>query len=137
MTVCGGLGRFQYRPKISRYKHLQKNPPKLFPTHAGAPTYYVGIVRRIRSRIVRRLVSTVKRMNRFFEIPEKHNFKIGDLVTCTCHGGVAVILELYDDPGKVAYPKMNMARIWWINQAYATQPRMYMHTINRLNKYGA
>jgi|TARA_R100001594_G_scaffold149233_1_gene206442 hypothetical protein len=75
-------------------------------------------------------------MKRFFEVPEKHDFKVGDLVTCTCHGGVAVILELYDDPKKVEYPKMNMARIWWIKRAYGTMSREWMHTINRLQKYG-
>ncbi len=120
--------------KYSTFKkyHQKKNHRTYNPSH----TYNVGIVRRIRHRIERRIVSTVKRMKRFFEVPEKHDFKVGDLVTCTCHGGVAVILELYDDPKKVEYPKMNMARIWWIKRAYGTMSREWMHTINRLQKYG-
>ena len=78
----------------------------------------------------------IERVKDFFELPPKHNLKVGDLVTCTCHGGVAIIIELYDDPAKIEYPKMNMAKIWWINRAYSTQPRQWMHTIGRLNKYG-
>ena len=78
----------------------------------------------------------IERVKNFFEVPPKHNLKVGDLVTCTCHGGVAIILELYDNPKEVEYPKMNMAKIWWINRAYKTQSRSWMHTIARLNKYG-
>ena len=81
-------------------------------------------------------VGFIDRVKAFFEIPPKHNLKVGDLVTCTCHGGVAIVIELFDDPKKVEYPKMNMAKIWWINRAYSTQARSWMHTIGRLNKYG-
>jgi len=81
-------------------------------------------------------MSAVAHMKQFFEIPGKHNLKIGDLVTCTCHGGVAVVLELYDDSSKVEYPRMNMARIWWINRSHEGVSREWMHTINRLQKYG-
>jgi hypothetical protein len=75
-------------------------------------------------------------MKAFFELPPKHNLKVGDLVTCTCHGGVAIIVELFDNPKEVDYPKMNMAQIWWINRAHTMQTRSWMHTIGRLYKYG-
>ena len=84
-------------------------------------SYYVGLIERVKN---------------FFELPPKHNLKVGDLVTCTCHGGVAIVIELYDDPVKVEYPKMNMAKIWWISRSYESMTREWMHTIKRLNKYG-
>lgn len=78
----------------------------------------------------------IERVKDFFELPPDHNLKLGDLVTCTCHGGVAVIIELYDDPARPAeYPKMNMARIWWIRKSYDNMTRDWMHTIKRLYKY--
>ena len=80
-------------------------------------------------------MSLIENVKDFFEIPPKHNLKVGDLVTCTCHGGVAIVLELYDDPNKIAYPKMNMAKIWWIKKRYASMERVWMHTIARLNRY--
>ena len=81
-------------------------------------------------------MSFTERVKDFFEIPPDHNLKEGDLVTCTCHGGVAIVLELYDDPAKpVEYPRMNMARIWWIRKTYPSMERMWMHTIARLNRY--
>jgi hypothetical protein len=61
---------------------------------------------------------------------------MGDLVTCTCHGGVAIVVELFDEPADPTHPKMNMAKIWWINLAFKDQERSWMHTIGRLNKYG-
>ena len=75
----------------------------------------------------------LERVKDFFEIPPKHNLKVGDLVTCTCHGGVAIIVYLYDEGAEV---QMNMAKIWWINLAFKDQERSWMHTIGRLNKYG-
>jgi hypothetical protein len=72
----------------------------------------------------------------FFEIPPKHNFKVGDLVTCTCHGGVAIVIELYDASDVADHPKMNMAKIWWVKKTYDSMERMWMHTIRRLNHYG-
>jgi len=78
----------------------------------------------------------IERVKDFFEIPPKHDLRVGDLVTCTCHGGVAIVLELYDDPEMLGQPKMNMARIWWIKRTYDNQERNWMHTIARLNKYG-
>jgi hypothetical protein len=78
----------------------------------------------------------IERVKDFFEIPPKHELRIGDLVTCTCHGGVAIVVYLYDDPKDVGSPKMNMAKIWWIKRRYDSQERLWMHTIARLNKYG-
>jgi hypothetical protein len=85
-------------------------------------------------------VGFLDRVKDFFESPPEHNLKVGDLVTCTCHGGVAVVIELFDtarrreDPG-VDYPRMNMARIWWINKPNKDLSRDWVHTIGRLNKY--
>jgi hypothetical protein len=75
-----------------------------------------------------------ERVKDFFEVPPKHEFKVGDLVTCTCHGGVAVIIELYDSV-RDEYPKMNMAKIWWIKKPSTQVTRTWMHTIGRLKKY--
>ena len=72
-------------------------------------------------------------MKDFFEQPPTHDLKVGDLVTCTCHGGVAIVVELYDTGEEI---RMNMAKIWWISPAYTQQERSWMHTIGRLNKYG-
>ena len=78
----------------------------------------------------------IERVKDFFEIPPKHDLKIGDLVTCTCHGGVAIVVELYDNPNKVEYPKMNMAKIWWIRYPHdGIKERVWMHTIARLKKH--
>lgn len=77
-----------------------------------------------------------ERVKDFFEKPPKHGLEVGMLVTCTCHGGIAVILELYDNPKEVDYPKMNMAKIWWIKSLSLTEEsRIWMHTIGRLNIY--
>jgi hypothetical protein len=78
----------------------------------------------------------IERVKDFFELPPKHNLQVGDLVTCTCHGGVAIVLEMFDDPKTADYPKMNMAKIWWISLPHQRQARVWMHTIGRLNKYG-
>jgi hypothetical protein len=71
----------------------------------------------------------------FFRTPPKHSLQPGDLVTCTCHGGIAIILELYDIPPDSDAPAMDMARIWWIKSALDVQTRIWLHTIARLSKY--
>jgi uncharacterized protein (UPF0218 family) len=76
-----------------------------------------------------------ERVKDFFEIPPKHELVVGDLVTCTCHGGVAVIVQLYDERRGEDYPKMNMARIWWIQKPNTTISQDWMHTIGRLTKF--
>ena len=73
-----------------------------------------------------------ERVKAFFEKPPKHKLKVGDLVTCTCHGGVAVVLELLDNGDEI---QMNMARIWWIKKGLTDVSRDWMHTINRLRKF--
>ena len=78
----------------------------------------------------------MERVKDFFEIPPKHDLKVGDLVTCSCHGGVAIVLELFDKPDMLGGPQMNMARLWWIKRTYDSQERVWMHTIKRLKKYG-
>ncbi len=76
----------------------------------------------------------MERVKDFFNEPPDHDLKVGDLVTCTCHGGIAVILELYDEPREPDAPLMNMARIWWIKKGTADVSRDWMHTIHRLKK---
>ena len=76
-----------------------------------------------------------ERVKDFFELPPKHDLEIGTLVTCTCHGGIAVVLELYDNPINIEYPKMNMAKIWWIRSLGVVESRVWMHTIARLKIY--
>ena len=107
-------------------KPLHDLPKKISPKYPIAHSYPMGYLERVKA---------------FFEKPPEHNLKVGDLVTCTCHGGVAVILTLYDNSRRVddegeEYPKMNMARIWWISKPNSTIARSWIHTINRLNKYG-
>lgn len=73
------------------------------------------------------------RVKEFFKKPPKHKLVLGDLVTCTCHGGVAIVIELYDK-GEVA--QMNMAKIWWIVYPHTgIKERDWMHTIDRLYKF--
>ena len=74
-------------------------------------------------------------MKDFFEMPPKHDLVVGDLVTCTCHGGVAVVVALYDDRVGEEYPKMNMARIWWVKKPNSMISQDWMHTIARLQKF--
>jgi|TARA_R110000851_G_scaffold241098_3_gene393727 hypothetical protein len=83
----------------------------------------------------------LERVKDFFKKPPEHKLRIGDLVTCTCHGGIAILVELYDtsvrqEDDSADYPKMNMAKIWWIQQNYKEQERIWLHTIERLHKYG-
>ncbi len=76
-----------------------------------------------------------ERVKDFFEIPPKHELAVGDLVTCTCHGGIAVVIELFDRQRGEEYPKMNMARIWWVKKPNSMMSQDWMHTIGRLQKY--
>jgi hypothetical protein len=72
-------------------------------------------------------------MKNFFKAPPEHSFKPGDLVTCDCHGGIAIIIELYDEGEEVA---MNMAKIWWIvHPQTGVRERDWMHTIDELRKF--
>ena len=74
-----------------------------------------------------------ERVKDFFKrAPNQHGFKVGDLVTCSCHGGVAVIVQLYDEDTDVA-PSMNMCQIFWITYPHdGVKERLWMHTIERL-----
>ena len=71
-------------------------------------------------------------MKAFFDEPPAHDLKVGDLVTCSCHGSVAIIMHLYDDYEDVP---MNMAKIWWIKPPAKYTSNVWMHTIARLRKY--
>ena len=73
-------------------------------------------------------------MKDFFKAPPEHVFKVGDLVTCDCHGGLAIIIKLYDD--ECSDVKMNMAKIWWIVYPHTgIKERDWMHTIDELKKF--
>ena len=73
-------------------------------------------------------------MKDFFQKPPVgHDLEVGCLVTCACHGGVALVLELYDQPDEEDYPNMNMAKIWWITYPHpGVKERIWMHTIDRM-----
>ena len=73
-----------------------------------------------------------QRVKAFFEEPPEHDLKVGDLVTCSCHNSVAIIVQLYDDHD--AAP-MNMAKIWWFKPPETYTSNVWMHTIARLSKY--
>ena len=77
-----------------------------------------------------------ERMKDFFEKPPPHDLELGDLVTCSCHGGVAVVIALYDKSHPDADEiEMNMAKIYWIKLPHeGVLERDWMHTIKRLRK---
>ena len=71
-------------------------------------------------------------MKDFFKKAPIHQLVIGDLVTCTCHGGVAMIIELFDKKNPDV-PSMNMVQIYWIKYPHSgIKERVWMHTIDRL-----
>ena len=76
-----------------------------------------------------------ERVKDFFKKAPIHELKVGDLVTCSCHGGVAIIIELYDKDDELA-PSMNMCQIFWIKYPHSgIKERIWMHTIERLRKF--
>jgi hypothetical protein len=73
-----------------------------------------------------------ERVKDFFKKAPEHNLCVGDLVTCTCHGGVAMVVELFDKKNADA-PSMNMVQIYWIKFPHdGIKERVWMHTIERL-----
>jgi len=75
-----------------------------------------------------------ERLYKYFEIAPVHDLKVGDLVTCTCHGGVAMIIELYDKGDE--HPSMDMAKIYWLSYPHdGIKEVIWMHTISRLRKF--
>lgn len=74
----------------------------------------------------------VERVKDFFKTAPTHMLTVGDLVTCVCHGGVALVVRLYDLETEIA-PSMNMAQIYWIKYPHdGVKERLWMHTIERL-----
>ncbi len=72
-----------------------------------------------------------------FQTAPVHDFAVGDLVTCSCHGGLAVIVRIFDgvNEKEVDYPPMNMVQIWWLRYPHAgIRERLWMHTISRLKR---
>jgi hypothetical protein len=73
------------------------------------------------------------RVKDFFEKAPVHDLKVGDLVTCTCHGGVALVLEIYDGDDAPDYISMDMCKIFWVKYPHTgIKERVWMHTISRL-----
>lgn len=71
----------------------------------------------------------------FFRRAPVHAFRRGDLVTCSCHGGLAIIIQLYDAEA-ADIPSMNMCQLFWIKYPHdGIKERIWMHTIDRLRKY--
>ncbi len=72
-----------------------------------------------------------------FKKAPSHDFEVGDLVTCSCHGGLAIILRIFDgvNEKEADYPSMNMVEIWWLRYPHeGVKERIWMHTITRLKK---
>ena len=69
----------------------------------------------------------------FLHPPLDHDIAVGNLVTCICHGGLAIVIELYDthSTDKLA---MDMAKIWWVTKPKDRDAHIWMHTIRRLKK---
>ena len=74
-----------------------------------------------------------ERVKEFFREAPNHTLVVGQLVTCRCHGGVAIVIELYDKR-TLETPSMNMAQIYWIRYPHGgVKERIWLHTIDRLN----
>ena len=75
----------------------------------------------------------------FFKRAPEHNLEVGDIVTSASHGGLAIVLELYDTDTVVDWkdaPSMNMAKIWWLRYPHdGIKERIWMHTIDKLKKH--
>lgn len=70
----------------------------------------------------------------------KH-LSVGDLVTCSCHGGVAVVVGLYpavEEPMGTNASTLDAARIYWIRVPHSgVKERFWLHTVRRLRKIAA
>ena len=74
------------------------------------------------------------RVKDFFARAPEHTLEVGDLVTCVCHGGVAIVIELYDiGEDEFEHLSMDMCKIFWIKYPHSgIKERVWMHTISRL-----
>lgn len=131
------LSLFSIAAQKSDILLFAKIAPKIFLTYKECQ--HALIILGATRHIVKDLISDF-----FRKPPTHHGIRVGDLVTCTCHGGVAIVVELFDEPSSIDrfyHPKMNMARIWWIKVLISTadgvgeQRRSSMHTIDRLNRF--
>ena len=112
----GGMALFRYGWNFLRYSVSRNLRLKIFPD-----IYNVGYQERVKD---------------FFKKAPKHSLSVGDLVTCSCHGGIAIIIELFDKD-KATAPSMNMCQIFWIKYPHdGVKERLWMHTIERLYIYG-
>lgn len=76
-------------------------------------------------------------MKEFFQQAPAHEFIPGDMVTCDCHGGVGLIVRLYDEREiSIATNErlsMNMVQIYWLKYPHeGVKERLWLHTIERL-----
>jgi len=72
-------------------------------------------------------------MKDFFAKAPPHDLAVGELVTCTCHGGIALVLEIYDGDDALDYMSMDMCKIFWVKYPHTgIKERVWMHTISRL-----
>lgn len=124
MLLHAGVLRVRMRKNLEKNLRFGKLVPSGVPWRL--PTD-VGILRRLKGRVKNRVKD-------FFEIPPRHDLKEGMLVTCNCHGGIGIVLELFDN-GVTGYPRMNMAKIWWIVLPPGAKVRIWMHNISRLSEY--
>lgn len=77
-------------------------------------------------------------LKEFFEKAPAHDFAVGDLVTCDCHGGLAIIIRIFDGTNEKEpnYPSMNMVEIWWLRYPHrGIKERQWIHTISRLKRH--
>jgi len=81
-------------------------------------------------------VGYYERVKDFFRKAPVHVLAVGDLVTCACHGGIAIVIEIYDGNDTENYMSMDMCKIYWIRYPHSgVKERIWMHTISRLYLY--
>lgn len=70
----------------------------------------------------------------------KH-LSVGDLVTCSCHGGMAIVIALYPAVTDILsddLPTLDAARLYWIRLPHSgVKERFWLHTVSRLRKIAA
>jgi len=113
MRLTGQLSLFAIRLKnFEIFTRLK------IPQNKTTDIYYVGITEGVKD---------------FFRRAPPHNLREGDLVTCNCHGGIAIVIEIYDGEDAESYMSMDMCKIYWIRYPHAgVKERVWMHTISRL-----
>ena len=68
-----------------------------------------------------------------YTLEHRDSFKVGDLVTCGCHGGVGLLLSISyieDQP----YSSIDIGRVSWVIKKAPRINDITHHTIARLRK---